>query len=186
MANEKKLYAPMPLPVPPQATSTPPADQFAQYATPVRAGPPRVVVVRGRTPWSRRYRSELARQARGRVNFAGRYVLAQIGCGAGCLTLGAVDRWNGAVMELAPTICCWPEPVTEPLRYRANSRLLVAQGLLNETGAAGFHRFVLRHGRFEQLPDGQEGGGGVATRRTAPAFERRGRGVVAGVDPRDE
>ena len=146
----------------PPAGSSPPAADFARYAEPVRTGAPRVVVVRRRTPWSRRYRSELSRQATGPVDFAGRYVLAKIGCGAGCLTIGAVDRWKGDVVELAPTVCCWPEAVTEPLRYRATSRLLVAQGLLNETGAAGVHRFVLRHGRFERLPDGARGGGGVS------------------------
>lgn len=152
----------MPITTAPPVGAAPSAAEFAQYATPVPTGAPRVVVVRRRTPWSRRYRSELSRQATGPVDFAGRYVLAKIGCGAGCLTIGAVDRWKGDVVELAPTVCCWPEAVTEPLRYRAASRLLVAQGLLNETGAAGVHRFVLRHGRFERLPDGAKGDGGVS------------------------
>ena len=80
--------------------------------------------------------------------------------------LGAVDRWTGAVKELAATVCCWPEPVTEPLSYRADSRLLIVQGQLNETGAVGVHRFVLRHGRFERLPDGTPLGGGVSPARS--------------------
>ncbi len=134
------------------ASPAPATEAFARYATRVRRDPPRIVVQR-QTSWSRHYRSDIARQAHGPVDFAGRYTLVTIGCGAECLMLGAVDRWSGRVAQVAPTVCCWPDAVSEPLRYRMDSRLLVVQGRLDEAGAAGIHRFVLRHGRFTRLPD---------------------------------
>ena len=128
------------------------AADFARYAAPVSAVRP-VVRIRTTTPWTRRYRSDLAEEARRPVDFAGHYVLAVIGCGAECLTIGAIDRLTGKVVELKRTVCCWPDDVLEPLAHRADSRLLVVQGRLNEVGPAGVHRFVLRRGAFQALPD---------------------------------
>ena len=132
--------------------AAPPADELAHYAVPVRSAPAHVTITR-RTAWTRHFRTDLARQAQQPVDFAGRYVLAAVGCGAECLTVGAIDRLNGNVVELGPTVCCWPETVTMPLRHRANSRLLVVEGRLNEAGGDGAHRFVLRRGAFHRLPD---------------------------------
>ena len=134
------------------STSAAPDDPFGRYPTTVHAEAhhawPRL-----RTSWARHFADYLERTAQQPVDFAGHYVLATEGCGAGCLMVAAVDVRSGRVVELKPTVCCWPDDIDEPLSYRPYSRLLIAHGQLQEAGDAGPHRFLLQAGRFVRLPD---------------------------------
>ena len=100
-----------------------------------------------RSALSRRYRTDLQQAATGPINFAGHYVLASVGCGAGCVQVAAIDAGARSVTWLPPTVCCWPLAMTEPLEYRRDSRLLIVHGALNEKGS-GVHAFVFNGRRF--------------------------------------
>ena len=119
---------------------------FSRYPAPVTTVA-RQPSLQFRSALSRRYRTDLQEAATGPVNFAGHYVLTSIGCGAGCVQLAAIDASAGSVTWLAPTVCCWPLAMTEPLEYRRDSRLLIVHGALNEKGS-GVHAFVLDGRRF--------------------------------------
>jgi hypothetical protein len=91
---------------------------------------------------SRAYHSVIADAARGPVNFAGHYVLAQWGCGAGCVMAAAVDTKTGRVTSLPFTVSDWPLDVTEPLSYHTNSCMLMVQGSRNESDEHGTYWFA--------------------------------------------
>ncbi|WP_233872464.1 hypothetical protein [Paraburkholderia adhaesiva] len=91
---------------------------------------------------SREYRSAIADAARGPINFAGRYILAEWGCGAGCVMAAAVDTKTGRVTSLPFTVSDWPLDVTEPLTYRANSCMLAVQGSRNESKEQGTYWYA--------------------------------------------
>ena len=114
----------------------------AQFVSVARRSP-----LQFRSTLSRRYRTDLQEAATGPVNFAGHYVLASIGCGAGCVQVAAIDAGAGSVTWLPPTVCCWPMAMTEPLEYRRDSRLLIVHGALNEK-VSGSYAFVFNGRRF--------------------------------------
>jgi hypothetical protein len=99
---------------------------------------------------SRVYRRAIADVARGPVNFAGHYVLAEWGCGAGCIMAAAVDTKTGRVTSLPFTVSDWPLDVTEPLTHRANSCLLVVQGSRDESKEHGTYYFTFDGNAFHQ------------------------------------
>jgi hypothetical protein len=101
--------------------------------------PQKPVHVKLSTAESRRFASRLRDAARQPINFAGQYVLASWGCGAGCVMGGAVDTKSGNVVMLPFTISDWPLEVTEPLSFRKDSCLLVAQGSRNEQGHGTYY-----------------------------------------------
>ena len=76
-------------------------------------------------------------------------MLAQIGCGASCIEVAAIDKVSGRVVWFPATICCWPLAVREPLTYRRDSRLLLVAGELDETGTAASRAFVFDGVRFD-------------------------------------
>ena len=86
------------------------------------------------------------------IDFAGRFTLAQISCGAGCIRLAAVDARSGHVYWFAQTITNWPTGVAIPLSYRKESRLLGVLGSLDETGDPGWHWFDFDGTAFVPLP----------------------------------
>ena len=90
---------------------------------------------------SRKYRSAIENAASRPPDFAGHYVLAQWGCGAGCIMAAAVDMKTGRVTSLPFTVSDWPLDVTEPLTYRPNSCLLVVQGSRNESKEHGTYYY---------------------------------------------
>ncbi|TWI63667.1 hypothetical protein IP91_03639 [Pseudoduganella lurida] len=85
------------------------------------------------------------------VNFAGRFVLTTIGCGASCVLTAALDKQTGAVTWLPFTICCWDLAISEPLEFRRDSALLIVHGQRNEEGGAGPHYYRINGGQFEEL-----------------------------------
>ena len=129
------------------------AAAFARYPAPVahvvkRAAP------QFRTSWSRQYQSALLDAADGDVNFAGHYVFAEIGCGAGCIMVATIDAETGSIVRLPGTVSNWPKTFTEPLEYRVDSRLLIVHGQLGEKGSVGPHRIVLSRSGFGQAKTG--------------------------------
>ncbi len=88
---------------------------------------------------SRRYASQLRQASRQPVDFAGHFVLATWGCGAGCVMGAAIDAHSGSVSMLPFTVSDWPLEVSEPLAYRPDSRLLVVQGSRNEQGHGTYY-----------------------------------------------
>jgi hypothetical protein len=90
---------------------------------------------------SRHYKTAIREAARGPVNFAGHYVLATWGCGAGCVMAAAIDKKTGRVTSLPFTVSDWPLDVTEPLSYRADSCILVVRGSRNESAAHGTYYY---------------------------------------------
>jgi hypothetical protein len=99
---------------------------------------------------SREYAAILRKFARQKPNFAGHFVLATWGCGAGCVMGAAIDVETGAVAWLPFTVCCWNPEVKEPLVFEARSRLLEVNGSRNEHGE-GVHHYLFDRGRFEEL-----------------------------------
>ena len=100
---------------------------------------------------SRKYADQLESGAGQKVNFAGHFVLAVWGCGASCVMGAAIDATTGVVSWLPFTVCCWSRDVTEPLEFRADSRLLVVHGSRNEEGS-GTHDYLFNGHTFSLLP----------------------------------
>ena len=99
---------------------------------------------------SREYAAILRKFSRQKPNFAGHFVLATWGCGAGCVMGAAIDVETGSVAWLPFTVCCWSPQVKEPLVFKARSRLLEVNGSRNEQGE-GVHYYLFDRGRFEEL-----------------------------------
>ncbi|HEX8772945.1 MAG TPA: hypothetical protein VF735_05020 [Pyrinomonadaceae bacterium] len=80
-----------------------------------------------------RFRTNLRNAAKEGVNFAGHYILTTWGCGTNCAVSAIIDARNGNVFfpdQLEGSgfgFCDLPDD-TEPLVYRADSRLLVLSG----------------------------------------------------------
>lgn len=89
-----------------------------------------------------------------RMKAAGHFDLAQIGCGAGCILLAAVDDRTGFVKWMPKTISNWPIHMQQPVMYRPDSRLVVVLGQLDELGPDGPFYYLLGAGGFRPLsPD---------------------------------
>lgn len=107
----------------------------------------------------RAFRTRLREAARGRPNFAGRYVVTAWGCGAGCQVGAVIDAATGRVYRL-------PHEATldydagldfEPIRFRRDSRLIIIFGARDNEDASemdkdfGTHYYVFERGRFRQV-----------------------------------
>lgn len=93
-----------------------------------------------------RIREALTEAAEGRPNFAGRYRLAAWGCGSGCTAGAILDKETGRVTELPFAAHRVMGTTYNPLLFRADSRLLIVSGSLNEE----------REGTFYFLWDGMQ------------------------------
>ena len=128
----------------------PSAARFARFpATISRVARP--APVRLNEALSRSFRSMLREAALGKPNFAGHYVLAQIGCGAGCIRIAAINSATGAVAWFPATVSGWPLEVTEPLQFRRDSYLLVIHGMLDEHGTSKMRMYLFRGARFRPV-----------------------------------
>lgn len=116
----------------------PPAFEDCPATVLAKHAPPRRLVFDAR---SRIYHSVITDAARGPVDFAGHYILAQWGCGSACLIAAAVDTKTGRVTSLPFTVSDWPPDVTAPLTYRANSCMLIVEGSRNESDEHGTYYY---------------------------------------------
>ncbi|NIE63964.1 hypothetical protein [Burkholderia sp. Ax-1719] len=97
---------------------------------------------------ARQYRSAIREASMQPVDFAGHYVLAQWGCGSGCVMAAAIDKSTGRVTSLPFSVSDWPLDVTEPLKYQADSCLLVIRGSRNESAEHGTYYYAFDGKRF--------------------------------------
>jgi len=98
----------------------------------------------------RMFRTRLRRAAQMPVNFAGEYVLMTWGCGSGCSDGAVVSRKTGRVTFL-PGLIHSGLGEQKPLRFLANSRLLVMTGFLNEQGVYAANYYEFTGAGFRQL-----------------------------------
>jgi hypothetical protein len=91
---------------------------------------------------ARQYRTAIREAAKGPVDFAGHYILANWGCGAGCVMAAAIDAKTGRVVSLPFTVSDWPQDVTDPLTFHADSCLLVVRGSRNESAEHGTYYYT--------------------------------------------
>lgn len=107
------------------------------------------------------YRTNLRNAAKEGVNFAGHYILTTWGCGTNCAQSAIIDARNGHVFfpeELGGSIfgfCELPDN-TEPIVYKANSRLLVLSGFKNgdldkKDGRCGIYYLEWTGTKFKQV-----------------------------------
>src|SRR5215210_4224975 len=107
------------------------------------------------------YRTNLRNAAKEGVNFAGHYILTTWGCGTNCSQSAIIDARNGRVffpriLEGAGFGFCDLPDDTEPIVYRADSRLLVLSGfkggdLESENGRCGIYYLEWTGTDFKQL-----------------------------------
>lgn len=94
------------------------------------------------------YRTRIKNAAKGRVNFAGQYILDSWGCGANCLMGVVINARTGRVAFLPGTVCCWDVDRDSPMDYRTDSNLIIFNGLINEEEPKAKHYYEFRGGRF--------------------------------------
>ncbi len=113
--------------------------QFAQFPSPVYRG--RVGRVDLSSANAYQYRTRLQNGARQPPNFAGHYQLVQWGCGTECSTGAVIDALNGQVTFLPAVVTQGMEAAMDAkfkaVEFRADSRLLVFSGRINESGVLG-------------------------------------------------
>ena len=115
---------------------------FSRFAAPAPYVGPRGRLHLGADARSHRFRSALTEAYDGEVDFAGRYVMGEFGCGAGCIRVAVIDARTGAVHWFPFSISSWPKAYLDPLEYRTGSRLLIVHGRLDERGDDGPHAFA--------------------------------------------
>jgi len=90
------------------------------------------------TPFEREFRSQIREAASKGPNFAGKFTIAQWGCGSGCIQMAVIDGENGAVYRgpfkvlsarRLHTLEIYAAPL---LQFRANSRLIIVSGCPEE------------------------------------------------------
>ena len=102
-----------------------------------------------RTPDERMFRTAIRSQARNGPNFAGRFTIAQWGCGAGCVSMVVIDAANGRIYRGPFQVLAWQllryegrypsnGDTFEPLEFQKGSRLLIARGCPEEKDCASY------------------------------------------------
>ncbi len=115
---------------------------------------------------ARMFRTNLRNAAKEGVNFAGHYILTTWGCGTNCSQSAIIDARNGQVffpdeLEGAGFGFCELPGETEPLIYKANSRLLILNGfkggdLEKENAPCGIYYLEWTGTNFKQLKFAQK------------------------------
>jgi hypothetical protein len=90
-----------------------------------------------RTRTQKTFRTAIRDAAQSGPNFAGRYTLAEWGCGAGCVSMAVVDNKTGATFDAPFNVLGYDLAYTyeggeEQLEFRLDSRLLIARGCPGE------------------------------------------------------
>jgi len=139
--------------------------KFKQYGVPVWRGKQAPLNLRSH-PLARKFRTLIREQMRdARINFAGHYTVASMGCGTGCSVTAIVDNRNGRAY-FPDQLNGWTGIVgdyeyaenEEPWTYHANSRLLRAIGRehigpLNEEhyGPSGIYYYEWKNNRLVRV-----------------------------------
>ncbi|CAN7254543.1 hypothetical protein LJR230_000964 [Trinickia sp. LjRoot230] len=106
----------------------------------------KIASVRIASAQDREFRSRLRESSGQKPNFAGHYSLASWGCGASCVMTVAIDAQTGRTTWLPFTVCCWATDVDEPIKFKADSRLVEITGARNETGGGTYYYVIDKKG----------------------------------------
>jgi hypothetical protein len=95
-----------------------------------------------KTAGQRQFRTVIREAAGKGANFAGHYTIAQWGCGAGCISIALIDAKKGTVYDGPFAVLGWGWPQfgegSEPLSFRADSRLLIVRGCPEEKNCGAY------------------------------------------------
>lgn len=127
-------------------TLTAPQITFAQFSTPIIYTGVRANVILT-SEFDRAFRTRLRATTTQSPNFAAEYVLSIWGCGTGCAMGAAVNTRTGSIVGLPGSISGW-RGEGENIIFKADSRLLILAGRINEEGIHGAHYFELKNGAF--------------------------------------
>jgi hypothetical protein len=103
------------------------------------------------------FRTRLRELGKDKVNFAGRYIIGAIGCGAECLTFAVIDAKTGRVFHVPFSVCCWfdsesADPVEDAFYFKIDSNLIIFYGLLNEDQKRfGTYFYKFDNGKFTEI-----------------------------------
>ncbi len=126
---------------------------FTDYTVPAKAVARRPKL-KTNNEFSRMFVTRLGNALAGTsVNFAGHYIMVTIGCGNGCLYGGYIDAESGQAREL-PFSVSPPGLYREedPIEHRADSRLLIVSGNLNDAdGPAMKYFFALKDSKLQPI-----------------------------------
>ena len=121
---------------------------FAEYPASERfSGKPAAPVFQ--TAGQRKFRTMIREGAAKGPNFAGRYTIADWGCGAGCVSIAVIDAKDGKVYDGPFQVLSWAmftyegkyksnTPEFAPLDFGKGSRLLIARGCPEEEKCASY------------------------------------------------
>lgn len=84
------------------------------------------------SPEARKFKTRITEAAQQKPNFAGHYILARWGCGAGCLQAAIVDAKDGRVFMMPFTVTTVGEEVIDPVQFDLQSDLLIVNGSRND------------------------------------------------------
>lgn len=101
-------------------------------------------------PEAKMYKTRLLNAAKGKVNFAGKYIFAAWGCGASCKMAAIINAKTGKVYILPFTVCCWKKD-EEPFDYKINSKLLIVRGMRSEKPPQHTFYYKWEDGKLENL-----------------------------------
>lgn len=97
---------------------------FDQFPATLYAGKPKLPDFNRRDKQYRPMRTRISAGVRAGVNYAGKYVIIDIGCGTGCHIPSMVDASTGRVL---PFPLGGEDNMYLSMKYQVNSNLLVAQ-----------------------------------------------------------
>ena len=91
----------------------------------------------------RMYRTRINAAAKeGKVDFAGRFIVVEWGCGASCLSGAVIDAKSGAVTMIPWSVCCTIyDGDADRIQRQVDSRLIAFIGMINEEEPDAFHYF---------------------------------------------
>jgi hypothetical protein len=113
--------------------------KFSDYPAEIYAGKVAKPILD--TADKRMFRTRINEAAKGKPDFAGGFIFAKWGCGASCVSGAVIDAKSGVVTMVPWMVCCSSNYDVEPLVYRADSRLIVFNGLINEEEPDAAHYF---------------------------------------------
>jgi hypothetical protein len=99
----------------------------------------------------RMFRTRINEAAKGNPDFGGHFIVARWGCGASCVSGAVIDAKTGVVTMVPFAVCCTSDYDTEPITYRADSRLIVFTGLINEEPPDARHYYEFADGELKLL-----------------------------------
>jgi hypothetical protein len=100
------------------------------------------------TPGLRMFRTRIRDASKGGPNFAGRYAVAEWGCGAACVSFVIVDEKTGVILDVpAGGLTFHPDfdyvdlakDDVMGVAYKVNSRLLILRGCTSYSDCASFY-----------------------------------------------